>query len=158
MSICVICEFSSMLNKCTSPPSHPTASTWSWKDRIVGGCLNSLAPGRSECYFKNVIFNLVLLIGLCRSSNGNALRWMPKKFTDDKSTMVQVDWVLCRHVVSLGPNELIHWPLPLGDVNVILYVYFSNSFYKLMSWVLPVKLALGENNRIRLMISQHWFK
>ena len=31
-------------------------------------CINSLAPGRSECDFKNVIFNLVLLIGLFRSS------------------------------------------------------------------------------------------
>ena len=34
----------------------------------VNGILNSLAPGRSECDFKNVIFNFVLLIGLFRFS------------------------------------------------------------------------------------------
>ena len=34
---------------------------------------SSLAPGRSECDFKNVIFILVLLIGVFRSSHDNAL-------------------------------------------------------------------------------------
>ena len=34
--------------------------------------LNSLAPGRSECDSKNVIFNIVLLIGIFRSSYDNA--------------------------------------------------------------------------------------
>ena len=52
--------------------------------------INSLAPGRSECDFKNVIFHLVLLIGLFRFSYGDALRWMPEKLKDDKSTLVQV--------------------------------------------------------------------
>ena len=47
--------------------------------------LNSLAPGRSGCNFKSVTFNLVLLIGIFRSSNDNVLRWMLQYFTDDKS-------------------------------------------------------------------------
>ena len=47
---------------------------------------NSLAPGRSEFDYKNVIFNLVLLIGIFRSSHDNALTWMPQDLTDDKST------------------------------------------------------------------------
>ena len=51
---------------------------------------NSLAPGRSECDSKNVIFNLVLLIGIFRSSHDNALRWIPQDLIDDKSTLVQV--------------------------------------------------------------------
>ena len=37
---------------------------------------------------------------------------------------------------------LNHWPL--RDVEVILHVHFSNWFYKLISWALPVKLVLGE--------------
>ena len=45
---------------------------------------NSLAPGRSECDSKNVIFNLVSLIGNFGSSHDNALRWMPQDITDDK--------------------------------------------------------------------------
>ena len=52
--------------------------------------INSLAPGVSECDSKYVIFNLVLLIGIFRSSHDNALRWMPQDITDDKSTLVQV--------------------------------------------------------------------
>ena len=52
---------------------------------------NSLAPVRSECGSKNVIFNLVLiLIGIFRSSYDNALWWIPQDLTDDKSTLVQV--------------------------------------------------------------------
>ena len=48
--------------------------------------INSLAPGRSECDSKNVIFNVVLLIGIFRSSHDNALRRMPHDPIDDKST------------------------------------------------------------------------
>ena len=60
---------------------------------------NSLSPGRSECDSKNVIFNLVLLIGIFRSSRDNALRWMPQDLTDDKSTLVQV-MAWCRQTTS----------------------------------------------------------
>ena len=52
--------------------------------------INSLAPGRSECDSKNVIFSLVLLIGIFRSTHDNALWWMPQDLTDDKSILVQV--------------------------------------------------------------------
>ena len=57
----------------------------------VGPCsyFNSLAPGTSGCNFKNVIFYLVLLIGVLRSLYDNALRWMLHDLTDDKSTLVQ---------------------------------------------------------------------
>ena len=51
--------------------------------------LNSLAPGRSGFNFKSAIFNLVLLIGIFTSSKDNALRWMPRDLTNDKSTLVQ---------------------------------------------------------------------
>ena len=59
---------------------------------------NSLAPGRSECDSGNVIFNLVLLIGI-RSSHDNALRWMTRDLTNDKSRLVQV-MAWCRQATS----------------------------------------------------------
>ena len=60
--------------------------------------INSLAPGRSEYNSKSVIFNLVLLIGVFRSYD-NALWWMPRDLTDDKSTLVQV-MAWCRQATS----------------------------------------------------------
>ena len=33
---------------------------------------------------------------------------------------------------------------------------FSNSFYELISWALPVKLVVHDCHRTLLMISQHW--
>ena len=60
---------------------------------------NSLTPGRSEYDSKYVIFNLVLLIGIFRSSHDNALQWMPQDLTDDKSTLVQV-MAWCRQATS----------------------------------------------------------
>ena len=81
---------------------------------------NSLAPGRSECDSKNVIFNLVLLIGIFRSSDDNVLQWMPQDLTDDKSRLVQLmvwcrqaTWanaesVPCRFMASLGHNLKYH--------------------------------------------------
>ena len=83
--------------------------------------LNSLAPGRPRCHVRTAIFNLVLLIGIFTSSKDNALRWMPRDFIDDKSTLVQVmawcrrqqsitranfDLVPCRYMASPGNNEL----------------------------------------------------
>ena len=61
--------------------------------------VNSLAPGRSGCDYKNWIFNLVLLFGIFRSSHDNALRWMPQDLTDDKSKLVQV-MAWCRQAPS----------------------------------------------------------
>ena len=61
--------------------------------------VNSLAPVRSGYILKNIIFNLVLLINMFRSSNGNVLRWMSHDFTDDMSTLVQV-MAWCRQATS----------------------------------------------------------
>ena len=79
-------------------------------------CFNSLAPGRSECDSKNVIFNLVLLIGIFRSSHDNALRWMPQDLTDDKSTFVQV-MAWCRQATSHYLSQC--WPRSLSPYGVI---------------------------------------
>ena len=58
-----------------------------------------LVPWKSGCDSKNVIFNLVFLFGIFRSSHDNALRWMPQDLTDDKSTLVQV-MACCRQATS----------------------------------------------------------
>ena len=47
---------------------------------------------------------------------------------------------------------------PMGQVEVILQVHITNSFYKLISWALTVKLVLGECRWAPLIISQHWFR
>ena len=74
------------------------------------GYFNSLAHGRSGCDFKNEIFNLVLLIGIFRSSHDNAFRWMPWDLTDDKSTLVQV-MAWCRQAASHYLSKC--WPRSL---------------------------------------------
>ena len=46
--------------------------------------------------------------------------------------------------------NLTQWPLE--DVEVILQVYFSNSFYELTSWTLLVRLVSGECHGTPLMV------
>ena len=77
---------------------------------------NSLAPGRFSCDFKNVIFNLALLIGISKSSYDNVLRWMPRDLTDDKSTLVQV-MAWCRQATSHYLNQC--WPRSPPPYDVI---------------------------------------
>ena len=89
---------------------------------------NSLAPGRPGCHFKTAIFNLVLLIGIFTSSGDNALRWMPKDPTDDKSTLVQV-MAWSRQATSHYLHQC--WPrfLPPYGVTRPQWVYHcSNGF------------------------------
>ena len=81
-----------------------------WCHLISGNILqiiNSLAPGRSKCDFKNVIFNLALLIAIFKSSYNNVLRWMPQDLTDVKSALVQV-MAWCRQATSHFLNQC--WP------------------------------------------------
>ena len=87
-------------------------------------CLNSLSPGRSECYSKNGIFNLVLLIGIFRSSYDSALRWMPQDLTDDKSTLVQV-MAWCRQATSHYLSQC--WLSPLSPYGVARPQWVLNS-------------------------------
>ena len=53
--------------------------------------------------------------------------------------------------------EVTHWSL--GDVEVILQLYFfTNSFYKLISLALSVKLVIDECHRNSPVGSQHFFR
>ena len=62
-----------------------------------------------------VIFNFVLLICLFRFSLGNALRLMPEKLTDDKSTLVQV-MAWCRQATSHYLSQC--WPSSMSPYGV----------------------------------------
>ena len=76
---------------------------------------NSLAPGRPRCHLKNAIFNLILLIGIFILSKDNALRWMPRDLTDDKSTLVQV-MAWCRQATSHYLSQW--WPSSMSPYGV----------------------------------------
>ena len=83
----------------------------------VSSCLwvNSLAPGRFQINFRQVISKLTLVNGGWGISYGISLRWMPLDLTDDKSTLVQVmAWCfICQSIPSiarLGPRTCkFHW-------------------------------------------------
>ena len=94
--------------------------------------INSLAAGRPGCHFETAIFNLVLLIGIFTSAKDNALRWMPRDLTDDKSTLVQV-MAWCRQATS---HYLHHcWPRSLPPYGftrpqwVNLWCFAANGWY-----------------------------
>ena len=88
-----------------------------WRQNIHSQSLNSLAPGRFEYHSKNIIFNLVLQIGIFRCSHDNALRWMTQDLTDDKSTLVQV-MAWCRQATSHYLSQCwLSSVLPYGIAN-----------------------------------------
>ena len=82
---------------------------------------NSLVSGKFEWSFRFLILWIIYVIDGWGISCKLALRWMSLDLTDDKTTLVQVmawcvrqqaiTWAdvdpdLCRHMASLGPNEL----------------------------------------------------
>ena len=77
--------------------------------------INSLAPGRFGCNFKNSIFKLALLIGTLRASSDKVLRWMIQDLTD-KSTLVQV-MAWCRQATSHYLSQC--WPRSMSPYGII---------------------------------------
>ena len=127
----------------TVPSSKPDSrqaelEVWHWRDTydlyhevwigltFFASCLliypsgqfNSLAPGKFQWNFRQVIFKQILVIDGWSISCEIALIWMTLDFTNDQSTLVawwhqaitwaNVDLVPYRHMASPGPNELIH--------------------------------------------------
>ena len=68
-------------------------------DAYRGRWVNSLAPGRFKCNFKEQFFKLNLVIHSCDINWRIALRWLQLDPTDDKSTSVQV-MAWCRQAAS----------------------------------------------------------
>ena len=107
-----------------------------------GQWVNSLSPGRSGCDSKKGIFNLVLLIGIFRSSHDNALWWMPQVLTANigsgnglvlsgNKPLPEPD--LCHHMASLGHSELIKdqvHVLILGTQVYFIYIYVFVFFHR----------------------------
>ena len=138
--------------------------TFIWYTHIPQGCirdtgihmiqflecqLNSLAPGKSECHSKNVIFNLVLLIGIFRSSYGNALRWMPQDLTDDKSTLVQV-MAWCRQATCHYLSQC--WLSSLSPYGVARPQWVNHAAWKLSTLFLAhrciISFRIGFQNQL----------
>ena len=75
---------------------------YGWCNSITLGavlCINSLAPGKFEWYFRHVFFKQILVIDGWGMSCEIALIWMSPDFTDDQSTLVQV-MAWCRQATS----------------------------------------------------------
>ena len=103
--------------------------------------INSLAPGRFERKFRSH-FKILLMAGGWDISCEIAHKWMSLDTTVDKSTLVQViTWTnvdpdLCRHMASLGHNELmmlhgicralVHWWSGSAECQPFLCSYHCN--------------------------------
>ena len=72
---------------------------------------NSLAPRRTGYILKKWILNVVLVIGIFKSTQDKALRWVPRDLTDGKSTLVQV-MAWCRQATSHYLSQC--WPRSLS--------------------------------------------
>ena len=119
------CKFGE--SKC-NPYWHITLTTSHGMNYV----LKSLAPGRSESDSKNVIFNLVLLIGIFRYYD-NVLWWMLQDLTYDKSTLVQV-MAWCHQATSHYLSQC--WPRsmsPNGALRPICNIICDNIVIQL-SW------------------------
>ena len=98
------------------------------------GWLTHWPMGDLNIIFKNVIFNLALLIGIFKSSYDKVLRWMPQDHTDDKSTLVHV-MAWCRQATSHYLNQCWpRWPTPYGVtrpqwVKCLLSISNADMFY-----------------------------
>ena len=92
-------------------------SNWkqSTKCRLFCLCINSLALGRFEWNFKQVIFKLILVIDDWDISCEIALRGFSLDLTDDKSTLVQV-MAWCHQATSHYLSQC--WPKSMSPYNV----------------------------------------
>ena len=121
-------------------PSEPSSRLYrGYTERI-----HSLAPGRPGCHFKTAIFNLVLLTGngIFTLSKDNALRWMPRDLTDDKSTLVQV--MAWRHQATSHYLSQC-WPRSLSPCGVT-----RPQWVKVVCFVMVIK---SDNKAIQFITS-----
>ena len=119
-------------------------------------------------YWQHIlVFNLVLLIGIFRSSHGNALSWMSHDLIDDKSTLVEV-MAWCHQATSHYLSQC--WPRSLSPYGVtrpqwvnsctlekIKWVTFHrwNSFSWMKSMIFCFKFRWNSLLRVQLTVSQH---
>ena len=106
--------------------------------------INSLAPGRFNFNFRQVIFKLILVNGGWGISYEIALRWMPLDLTDDKSTLVQV-MAWCRQATSHYLSQCR--PRSLSPNGVTRHQWVNDN----MSWV--VKQLISPANLINGLLT-----
>ena len=82
---------------------------------ILSPCVNSLAPRRCGCNFKNIIFQLVSWPDTFSATSKIIVRWMPQNSTDEKSTLLQV-MAWCRQATSHCLSQC--WPRSLSPYGV----------------------------------------
>ena len=119
-----------------------------WQEMHQSSSINSLSPGRSECDSKDVIFDLVLLIGIFRSSHFNALWWMPHDLTDDLSTLVQV-MAWCRQATSHYLSQC--WLSSLSPYGIA-----RPQWVKIKLEIARLKFDSPRNQEVNLRLIQSW--
>ena len=115
---------------------------------------NTLVPGRSGCHLKIAIFNLVLLLGIFRSSYVNVLRRMPCDFTNDKSTLVQLITWCCQATGHLSPC----WPssmLPYGVLQSQSCIYCIAAEDLMLE--LYIQIIISNNVDCLVTLEYHWY-
>ena len=84
-------------------------------DSLITDAVNSLALGRSQSNFREIIFKLNLVNGGWGISYKITLGWMPLDLTDDKSTLVTITaW--CRQATSHYLSQC--WPRSMSSNGV----------------------------------------
>ena len=121
----------------------PGLCTWSSLCLEMAWHLKSSAPCWCQCDFKNVIFNLALLIGILKSSYDNILRWMPQDITGGKSTLVQV-MAWCCQATSHYLNQC--WPRSLTPYGITR-----------PQWVKVAVVYKGANQGLKFYVHIHDF-
>ena len=134
---------------CSSQNTAPTHQSWIYAvypikyASFVVLCLvscdyiNSLVPGRYECYFGYIIFKSILVIDGWGISCDVALILLSLDFTDDQSTLVEV-MAWCRQATSHYLSQC--WPRSLSPYGVtrpqwgnifwwIIFQYHSGLFH-----------------------------
>ena len=86
-----------------------------WQDPMTFIHINSLAPGKSECNFRFLIFQKISVIDGWVVTCKLALRWMSLNLTDDKSILIQV-MAWCRQATSHYLSQC--WPRSLSPHGV----------------------------------------
>ena len=94
--------------------------------------INSLAPGRCGCNFRNIIFELISWIDTLSATSKIVVRWMPQNSSDDKSTLVQV-MAWCGQATNHYLNQC--WPRSMSSYGVARPQWVNNLTY--LSYVCP---------------------
>ena len=121
--------------------------------------------GKFEWNFKYVVFKCILVIDGWDISCKITLIWMSLDFTDKSVNIGSGNGLvpsgtkplpepiltqICRHMVSLGRNELTHWGRDKWPP-------FSNAFSWMKMYQIRFRFHWSLFLRFELTISQHWF-